>query len=98
MVRLVRGRSGIEYVVPVEGTQEITEYDHQRYSRGYGHKQQEHEDGAFDPQNRPQDLPGDPNGLRQWVVEERIEAEYTYRLEQPAEHYHGSQPEQKQKR
>src|ERR671916_1063329 len=97
-VPYLRRRLGHQYVVPVQSpaqvSQENPEWDRRRDQR----EQQEQGEDAFEYQYRTHDLSGQPQGIRQRIVQDRVDLQETKRFHEPAYHHDGADPEQQQER
>src|SRR5215213_388181 len=97
-VPYLRRRLGHQYVVPAQSPAQVPEENPQWDRRGDQREQQEQGEDAFEYQYRPHDLPGYSQGIRQRIVQDRVDLQETERFQEPAYHHDCTDPEQQQKR
>src|SRR5918997_7018850 len=89
---------GHQYVVSAQSPAQIPEENPQRDRRGDQREQQEQGEDAFEYQYCPHDLPWYPQGIRQRIVQDRVDLQEAGRFHEPAYHHDGADPEKQQER
>src|SRR5918997_2892662 len=94
----LRRRLGHQYVVPAQSPAQVSQEDPEWDRRRDQREQQDQGENAFEYQYRPHDLPGQPQGIRQRIVQDRVDLQEAKRFHEPAYHHDGADPDQQQKR
>src|ERR671916_285139 len=97
-VPYLRRRLGHQDVVPAQSPAQVPEENPQRDRCGDQREQQEQGEDAFEYQYRPHDLPGYSQGIRQRIVQDRVDLQEAERFHEPAYYHDGAEPEQQQER